>query len=237
MFRKSLNAIFILSIMLFVSAIYFSCTFEDVDTTPLTIERIDALGDTVMPWPTLRFVFSKPLADSATHFVITPDPGSIYHSVLSLTGDTLELIVTGILAGSKSYTAKPSADLLATNGSVLKIADASFSFYTFSVEQNPNDDASTADTLFSKRFGTINPVNDTDYFCIPEVESTSVLLINHFRQCGMTIVDENDSIIKEMTGFNDSLKHIFSKNSTGTCYIKVFSLLDNDSRYEISVLQ
>lgn len=123
--------------------------------------------DTVSPFATLIIALSAPIADSPlVIFTFTP-PFEAYTTSLAASGDTLYLQLAESLAGSTQYTIKHSIPFTEAEGSARKSWGDSLEFFTYPLEQEPNNTAATADTVLGTTFGRIATLNDTDCFAIP----------------------------------------------------------------------
>lgn len=220
-------------LLVFVLSMALSCTFEQTDDTALEAERIDTWGDTIPPWGSLTIAFTTPLQDSSINYLISPNPGTIYNSNLNITKDTVIISVTGILSGFTEFTITPEKDLVAENGSILSMETASFSVITFPTENEPNDTSKLADTLQDLKYGILSNKLDADYYIIPDSSINEVYLVNHLKKCGMHIYNQNDSLIFSNESLSDTLKEVFSSITSWPLFIKVFSLIDSDSRYHL----
>lgn len=212
-----------------------SCTFEQEDDTPLVVERVDLLGDTIAPWGILIFNFNIPISDTNAVFSLFPDPGPIYSCRLNSFNDTLYMDITGILSGNVLYSVKSDDDISAENGTVLLKDDIQFSFYTGYLENEPNNSLETADTLQETIYGAIEAKNDDDYFIITDSSLSEIKLINNKKKCGFYMLDKDGTTLSVKEELGDTLSEVFSSNSVWPLYIKVFSLIDSDSRYQLEV--
>lgn len=223
---------------LFVSTlllIFCACTFDQDDTTALEIERIDLLGDTISPWGTLIFSFNVPVLDSNGVFSLMPDPGSGYSFKFNNTMDTAYLDITGSLLGRTLYTVGLNKDLEAENGSVILKDDLQFTFYTFPLEDEPNNNSETADTLNGIIYGVTEIKNDEDFFVIIDSSVNNVILINSKKKNGYQILNSSNDILFANDALGDTLIEDISSNNEWPLFIKVFSLVDKDTRYQLEV--
>lgn len=210
------------------------CTFNTTNDDPLIMTLVGTQGDTVSLWPVLTFSFSIPLLDSIVPLTIEPDPGPQYMIFLNEKLDTLTFVVTGALEGNTLYTFSIDDIITAENGNKLYPGAATFTIITYPKEKEPNSSLHTADVLQWSCYGTINPVHDTDYFYIGSMQFSALYLKNHSKRTGIAIVDTTGNIIASDISFNE-VKTIPFISVSLPVYAAVFSLIDNDARYEIGL--
>jgi len=224
--------------LFFLFSVFFmiQCTFNPKDYEPLTMVRVGDGSDTVSIWPGLTFAFSAPLQDSIVTMKIVPDPGPVYSSYLNRTSDTLILTVTGLLKGSAQYTITLGREVTDRNGEVLCPEDVLFTIVTLPAEQEPNNTITDADEFASVCCGTVYPANDTDCFYIPASVVKGLSLISHQNKSGYVVKDISSNIIAKNTSYDQIKTILFSQSLQPPVFIYIFSLLDNDSRYELGTV-
>jgi hypothetical protein len=218
-----------------VIAVFFSCTFNAVNNEPLTITCINQKSDSVSLWPQLIFTFSTKLKDSIVILEITPDPGPQYSTFLNEFKDTLFFKVTGVLNGNTTYSITFKDRITGENGKMLYPEDVSFTIITGRGENEPNNSISIADTVFDICYGTISPVNDTDYYYLSYQLSSNLYLKCHDRLTGFKIIDSSGSIINEQAGTQEIKQYSISNSAVTPFYICIFSLSDNNAKYELGI--
>ena len=226
----------ILNCIIFLLVPLLSCIFNPDDHKPLIMTRVDSGSDTVSIWPTLIFEFSVPLKDSVVSIKITPDPGPVYSSYLNNARDTLTFSVTGTLGGNTHYILTLEQTLTAKNGNKLYPEDAIFDIITLPREREPNNTKSNADTLLTLCYGDITPASDTDCFYIFNTAITSLYLQNHDSKSGLFIKDFYDNVLIIDDGFEDIKTFDIPSNISMPVFVYVFSLFNNDARYELGVV-
>lgn len=215
--------------------VFFACTFDQGDDTKLEVERVDLSGDTISPWETLIFGFNLPIVDSNTIFTLNPDPGPVYNFKFNNTMDTLYFEITGRLSGNTLYQIGLNNDLEAENGSLILKDDLLFTFYTLPLENEPNNSKETADTLNDIIYGITEIKNDEDFFVIIDSSVNNVILINDKKKSGFQILNNNNDVLSTNEELGDTLIGNISSNNEWPLFIKVFSLVDSDSRYQLEV--
>ena len=214
---------------------FFSCTFNIVENEPLTMTCINHESDTVSLWPQLIFAFSKRIKDSVVLLDITPDPGSHYSTFLNEFKDTLYFEVTGILNGNTAYNITLKNRITGENGKLLYPEEVSFTMITHSKEHEPNNSVSIADTLFDICYGAISLVNDTDYYYISYQNSSNLYLKCHDRLTGFKVYGPSYILVNEQAGTEEIKEYFISNAITIPLYVCVFSLSDNNARYELGI--
>ncbi len=222
-----------IKIIICLFTFFLYCTFDEVSNQPLTMNRIDESGDTVLVWPSLTFVFSVPVQDSSVALKMIPYPGTVYNSNLNETKDTLILIVSGSLIGNTKYLITLENQITATNGSVLYPEDVSVEITTLSKEHEPNNNLVNIDTLNAVCCGTISPTNDTDYFYMNNSTATSFYQKCHTSNSGYFITDSSGKTIVLDDGFDEIKTFTITDTVTMPLFVGIFSVYDNDARYEI----
>ncbi len=215
--------------------IIVSCTFDSGNNEPLIMTRIRNISDTVSIWPRLTFLFSVPLEDTIVDLLILPDPGPVYDTYLADTKDTLYFSVTGTLKGNTPYVITLTRELTAENGNELYPDDAIFDIVTYPGEYEPNNDKVTADTLLTVCFGVISPAHDTDYFHIADSTVKTVYLTSHEKKAGILISDMKGDTIALDDGFEATKTITVSDSALFPLSAGVFTILGNDTRYEIGI--
>lgn len=223
------------SILIGVFALFILCTFDDNSKEPLTMTRVDEGGDTVSLWPQLTFIFSVPVQDSTVSLKLEPYPGTVYHSILNGSADTLVLSVSGALKAKTTYQVVPAHQVTAENGSILYPEDVTFKITTHPGEFEPNNDSLHADTLLSVSFGTVFPINDTDYFYVNNAVATRFYHRCHKNKSGFFIIESTGKTVAVENGLDDVKTFTISDTVTMPLFVGVFSTKDNDARYEISL--
>lgn len=151
--KKFLSRMNTKNIILIVAGLLLSCVVPS--EPPVKGQEISLCSpDTISPYSPIKIVFSSPLEDSQMiPFHFSPSFFD-YYNTLSSSKDTLELVPTSPFMGSTRYNLIARGD--------------SFSFYTYALEQEPNNTAATADLFTAKMFGSVSSVNDTDCFIIKD---------------------------------------------------------------------
>jgi hypothetical protein len=197
------------------------------------MKRIDNTADTVSIWPQLSFFFSAPLRDSSVRVTFTPSTAAEYNAFLNAGRDTLTIQVTGALDGHTCYLMAPDTILTAENGNKLYPGDAEFLFCTYQREQEPNT-FYTADTLFSKCFGTIAPVHDTDYYILPS-RTTTINLTSYTNKAGLVVRDSVGQLLLVDNSYEVNKTIAVSPAFFFPLKVGVYSLFGNDTRYMVGV--
>lgn len=234
-FKLMKSNLWLMGVILLISTAFLFCTFEQDDNTPLTIERVDLMGDTIVPWGTLIFVFSVPLEDGVATLKITPNPGAVYNCLLSDSKDTLYLNISGFLEANTSFSISLENDFTAENGSVLLAEDVDFTVFTGNMENEPNNSIETSDSLNGRIFGIAENKSDEDFFILADTLISEISLINHKKKNGFQILDINGTIMLTNENLDDTLNEIISLINIWPKFIKVYPLVDSDSRYELEV--
>jgi hypothetical protein len=224
-------------ILIYIITLFLFCTFDDGGDEPLTMIRIGDVSDTVSIWPHMTFLFSVPLQDSSVNLKIIPYPGTVYNNFLNETRDTLKLIVTGSLQGSTQYLITLNNAISAVNGSVLYPEEVSFEITTFPGEKEPNNNFGNADTLSVTCFGIIFPANDTDYFYINNPSATAFELKAYRGKSGYIIRDTSGSTITKDVGLEEIKTFTIPTTMSMPFFAGIFSVYDNDVRYEVSIVE
>ncbi|MBD3392393.1 MAG: hypothetical protein GF418_10010 [Chitinivibrionales bacterium] len=215
------------------TAFFMSCTFSPDSFEPLTMSAVDGPWDTLSTFPTLRFAFSEPLEDESISLSLVPE-GAAYHAELNTNGDTAMLIVTGMLQGRTQYTVGLDRPVHTPGGAVLGPDDVSFSFFTHAREQEPNDTKDTTIRFVDPVCGSIDPVNDTDIYCLTDTPVAGLYLRSHDAgvALGLTLADTTGRDTSLVT--SDPEKYLPVPGSlTAPVYIEVFSLSGGSGRYEL----
>lgn len=218
-----------------VPVVVIQCTFETDFEQPLVMECISEKIDTVLPWPQLIFVFSSPLKDSTIELSLLPDPGPVFYNYLTQSKDTLHFLVTGTLSGQRDYSLSLKTSIVAENGSILYPEDALFSFTTWPSELEPNNRIELCDTLVNICYGIITPVNDSDYYFFYDTTATNLYLKCHSRISGIIVLNAQGQEVFSQHDINDLKQFPLNDNLSMPLYIKIFSLLDTDARYELGL--
>jgi hypothetical protein len=207
------------------------CTFNNNADQPLTIKRIDTLGDTVAAFASLRFAFSEPVVEKNAGFSLMPDnPG--FFSDLNELRDTVSFVVNGLLAGNTDYIIDLAKPVTSASGAVLKPGDATFSFHTNPVETEPNQERDSSRMFERNICGFIEDALDTDIYFMNSSSFNSVYLSSND---GAILALEIDGISGADTSvLSDAVEKTISfPGGTGyPCYIKIYSLLSS-GRYKI----
>jgi flagellar biosynthesis/type III secretory pathway ATPase len=111
----------------------------------------------------------------------------------------------------------------------------SFTIITKKKENEPNNFISISDTLFDICYGVIFPANDTDYYYISYQLPSNFYLKCHDRLTGFKVIDSSGSIIDEQTGTQEVKQYSISSTAITPLYVCIFSLSDNNSRYELGI--
>lgn len=222
-------------IFAYISTLFLFCTFDDVPKEPLTMIRVDESGDTVSIWPSFTFAYSVALQDSIISLKMDPYPGTVFSSYLNSIGDTVNLVVTGSLQGNTTYWISLEDTITAINGSVLYPEEISFEITTFSKEIEPNNNLINVDTLVTVCFGTISPVNDTDYYYVNNLVATTFYQKCHKNKSGFFITEGTGKLIVVDDNFDELKKFTITDTITMPLFIGIFSVYDNDARYEIGL--
>lgn len=225
-----------LSLILIISISFLSCVFNTEDNSLLIMKRVDNETDTVSLWPQFIFEFSVPLKDSIVTITITPDPGPSYNVYLNNKRDTLTVTITGKLKGVTRYILTLKQAITAENGNKLYPEDAVFEFITLPSEKEPNNKKENADTLLTVCFGAVKPANDTDCFFIYNTTATGVYLKSHDKKSGFIIIDNSDTVLALDDEFDDVKTIDITDFNTAPLFVNIFSLFDNDARYELGLI-
>ncbi len=214
----------------------FVCTFTPDTYTPLVMERVDGLGDTVSPFPSLRFAFSMAVENDNVSLYMEPE-GESYYTQLNSTHDTLALVVTGMLQGSTLYSVSPAEKIVGATGSALQPRAVSFSFCTYPREQEPNDTRDTSMRFENPIYGEIFNTHDTDYFCVDDAAGSGLYLRSHDAgvALGLGIADTagHDTTSRGI----EPLKYVAVPDSMSRpLFARVFSVTGK-GRYELGAYQ
>jgi hypothetical protein len=159
-----------------IAGFFIQCVFVGpYNDEPLSMQSLDAHGDTLSVFPKLRFAFSPPLSDSSVALAFSPSIGR-YGAFLNPTRDTLVVDVMDMLEGNTRYVVRLSQTVFSTNESSLDPSSDSTVFYTFPCEQENNDEPELADTLSTVMFGTLSDGSDIDVFTLNQEHCRGVFL-------------------------------------------------------------
>ncbi|KMQ51497.1 hypothetical protein CHISP_1505 [Chitinispirillum alkaliphilum] len=146
-------------------------------------------GDTISPYGELILHFSEPILDSFDICLDFSPPNYSYSVSINKTNDTARINMGEVLKGNRRYSVRFCTSVPTQSEQAYKPGRDSVVFFTFPVEQEPNNTLATADTLFENITGTINNVSDVDWFIISD---TTVLKFFFFTQdviCRLTLLD------------------------------------------------
>jgi hypothetical protein len=172
-------------------ALFSGCLFDTTKPVePLTMTRVDGNGDTVAPFPSLRFAFSKPLADSTVELDFYPPTTAMYYTALNGTKDTLTLTVVGMLAGDTRFVVRLASIVASRDGSLLYPGDDSTVIFTGQAEHEPNNSIQLSDTLFSSSiFGLTDYALDTDVYVVPGAQQRRFFLVSPDGRDSCVVLD------------------------------------------------
>jgi hypothetical protein len=232
--QKKLNYLFLFLLL----SLFAGCTFIVEDDRAFTMTRIGNTADTVSIWPQLAFCFSVPLAkDSSVHLIITPDPGPVYSVYLNRNRDTVRLDVSQSLEGNTTYFITLQDTLQSVNDKYLYPADVSFSFTTYPKENEPNNTSATADTLRALCFGASVTATDTDFYFIPATNARGIYLKSMQSKSGCIVLHITGAVLKKNNTLDQTKTIAFNDTINAPCYMAVYPLFDNATRYELGMVQ
>jgi|GEM_PF-2304086 len=171
--RDSFRGFF--QISAFFALLLAICAFDNQPRSPLVMSRADRQGDTLSPFPTLKFAFSAPVENDHISLYLEPEDAA-YHTELNAGRDTVALVVTGVLKGNTAYTVSPAEVITASTGSSIAARGVEFTFFTLSREREPNGFQDTSHQYCNPVFGDLYSAADTDFFCIADPAVTALYL-------------------------------------------------------------
>jgi len=214
-------------------AAVLGCSLNPETFDPLDIRRADALGDTVSIFPHLRYYFTTRIDNNNVLFNLEPEDAA-YYTQLNSAKDTLDFIVTGLLAGNASYTIANAQEITSQQGGSIPAGAASFTFYTHARETEPNDTRETKRAFASPVFGEVYSSRDTDFYFLPE--PSGVLYLRSYESGISLGLGINDSVGQDtVVGGSDPMKYLsVPSHFTGPSYVRVYSVL-SAGRYELGL--
>ena len=175
--------------MFFLILPAFFCVVPSGPETVLSM-KLSGSVDTISPYGPLNIVISESLSDSSAVEVVFSPQIPCFKSFVSPSKDTVSISFFCPLEGNKKYTVKLLNDLVSKSGQILLEGD-SITFYTYYLEQEPNNSFPTSDILQRKLFGSISTVVDTDCYIIPDSSIRSVHLVSSVSQTTFELYDNN----------------------------------------------
>jgi hypothetical protein len=177
-----------------ISGLFFSCVIPS-GPVPATLTMKIAGGDTISPVGTIKLLFSEPLRDSILTIRIIP---GTYHYVAEMnTARTVGAVtIPSPLVGNTRYMLVPDADILSVNGGKLTDSD-SVKFMTVFREVEPNNSSGNTDSIRSRICGSIETVNDSDWYAVSKYPGQHVYLQGSGSSSMMVLVDSSGKV---MTG-------------------------------------
>lgn len=209
----------ICSLLIFLVIPCFFCVVPN-GTESDSVMNFRSSTDTISPLSSLNIVFSSPLADSshfdAEFYPQVPD----YWLSMALSKDTISITFSSPLEGGMKYSVKLRERLISELGQILLEGD-SITFYTYSLEQEPNNDFFTSDTLKQKLFGTISTVDDTDFYVFPDSLIKKMYIVSFVSQTTFLMYDKNGAVIPDRQYKNNDTVTVPS-SFVYPYYVKVF---------------
>ena len=174
---------------------------------PLTMSLVSGTSDTVSPQPSFIFSFSSPLRsdDTLVRFQVNPSEYE-FSTQLNKTRDTVTLTFASLLQGSSRYVIYLADTLVPEKGATLLPGQDSTVFYTYPLENEPNNTEATSDTVTSTIFGLFNTIEDTDWYCLPRTVK-KIILSNAGVKAQCDILDSSGTVfhVNTMTGIAETL--------------------------------
>jgi hypothetical protein len=221
----------ILSAAAITAALCCLCTFNADSNRPLTLERIDTLGDTVSAFPTLRFAFSEPIIEGEVSIGFEPDCMD-YHTEVNNTKDSFSIVVTGILAGRTSYCVFLSTALTSASGAAFSPGRTSFTFHTYAAEVEPDDAEDSTNLFYNPICGTIERVNDTDVYFLPNIAAQTLRLSSYDGGVFGLRLSAGSDMDTSLTGDEPEKSLFISGSSVTSGFLRVYSI-KSTGHYEL----
>ncbi|MBN1129839.1 MAG: hypothetical protein JXA71_12680 [Chitinispirillaceae bacterium] len=171
-------------------------TIEPVDTFDL---EWAGTSDTISPYGPVRTCFTSPVRHpDSVLFTIRP-LFTEYRQQNNESADTFTLELLQPLQGAARYTLRLAQWIESVEASFLSPGSDSIVFYTWPIEQEPNNGMTTADTLGSIVFGSIASANDTDWYAVSDSAAQAFYLKSTGSSSLFEIRDALGSIQRPLT--------------------------------------
>lgn len=194
-------------------------------------------SDTISPCSPLVIALSKSLSDSQElNFYFVPSFFD-YYSVFSRNRDTVIIYPTTNFSGNTCYSLFSEDPDIESEKMITTFTDT-VEFHTYSFEQEPNNNAVSADTLYSeKMFGEISHVNDTDLYFVKCSLGSGYYLKSNESQSLLSIVDSTGKItVNGKFRQLDSIK--IPETFIYPLYLRVYSYYrSSGGNYEIGLIK
>ena len=215
----------------------FSCVISTQQPAgSLTMQRADALSDTVSTYPRFLLAFSQPLSNASVELVFNPPVPDVYAAYLNASRDTLTIDVTGMLEGATRYEIRSSHPLIAETGAALSEAGSMMTFDTYPRESGQNASQATADTLVTRMCGMLSLGSDTDWYCAKEIPRGYIAISCRGSTCGISITDSaGTTIASGQTSRHDVLS--VPDSLVPPFFIRIYErFITGSARYTISAV-
>ncbi len=190
-----------LSGMLF-SVLFLFCVIPSGD--PEGEFLFHAVTDTIAPWGTLLLIFSEPLADSSNPEFAFEPPVYAYTLECADSRDTVLLRLSEPLKGNTRYLIHAEETIFSSRGVPLTPESDPVVVWTHAAEREPNDFPALADTLQGSSFGSIETVDDTDWYVVPEIHKTARITLDSYESQSTFEIHDQRGTITSSEIFKDS---------------------------------
>jgi hypothetical protein len=155
---------------------------------------------------------------------------------LNKTMDTASFMLPGSVSGNSDYMLIPEFE----NGMQLNnslITPDTLRFRTSQKENEPNNNAETADTLVSNVFGSIATTDDNDWYVVNTAYAKKIRLRNYGSNLGLKVISESDTLSIENSVVNTNMFSI-PDSVKGLVYIVIDTPLKSaGGYYEVTILR
>jgi len=215
-----------------------SCVFDSDESPMLDMSIAGEPDDSVAALPRIICVFSSEMIDSTVRFSISP-PRDFYR-LSNSAHDTFTIVITELLPGNSRHVIRPADFAVSVDGRALSPEDDSIVFCTadYRLEQEPNDNPPTADTLDKSFCGALSTASDTDQYVCDPAGMKALYIISYQTRASFSVHDSTLAVLALSDPDKSSDVVAIESGSEGPLYIKVFAANRSSGvgYYELGIL-
>lgn len=223
----------VLGISGIAAALFFSMGLSCVIPSGSEPEAFQmSINDTVAPFGRIAVVLSNAVGESTLIMKLFPDNIALT-AQMNKTSDTASFSLPLSISGNSIYMLIPQTENTSQKN---RYRDTLF-FHTWPKENEPNNSIETADSIFSKIFGSLSTIDDVDWYVADSSFSKRCVLRNYGGTANLRVARTPGAPVIE-SALRDTEIVAIPDNAKGMAYIIVYTPLKSaGGYYEITTLR
>lgn len=207
-----------------------SCVIPSAGSAPEAWQM--SIADTVAPFGNIKVMFSSAIEDSTVMMRLQPNNITIT-ATMNKTNDTALLVLPLSISGNSDFMLISQFG----NSAQANTTADTLIFHTWPRENEPNNSVETADSIYSRIYGTISTVDDIDWYLVDSAYVTKCRLRNYGGTANLRVARKPGTPVYEDLALDTEIVTI-PDNIKGMAYIIINTPLKSaGGYYEITILR